>query len=296
MGLLKICRNILCAAMLFLLPAIPAQVFCGQELVYEVKNQPARGQPLIVEISAKTGVAYFSVEWQEKTIKAPATCNEANCTASLILPTIYKKSGQFTILISIDKFAPGYTGGKKSFESGTVDVLDKTYDKQSLTVDPKYVKLSQENLDRVDEERKLISKALETFSSTKQWRLPLHRPHPGVISGEFGVQRIFNNEPRNKHTGVDFAGKTGDRVFAVTDGTVILTGEHYFAGNSVYIDHGQGVVSMYFHLSEILLKNGDNVKAGDTVGLVGATGRVTGPHLHFGFSAQGVSVDPVNLF
>jgi murein DD-endopeptidase MepM/ murein hydrolase activator NlpD len=108
----------------------------------------------------------------------------------------------------------------------------------------------------------------------------------------FGSRRILNDEPRSPHSGVDFSGATGTPVFAVADGLVVLADEHYFAGKSIYIDHGDQLVSMYFHLSEISVSEGDAVLSGTSIGAVGATGRVTGTHLHFGLRWHGSRIDP----
>jgi murein DD-endopeptidase MepM/ murein hydrolase activator NlpD len=113
--------------------------------------------------------------------------------------------------------------------------------------------------------------------------------------GRFGARRIFNGEPRSPHGGTDFRAATGTTVFAPAAGVVAVSADHYFAGQSVYIDHGDGLVSMSFHLSERLVKKGDRVKRGQPVGKVGATGRVTGPHLHFAVRLRGARVDPMPL-
>ncbi len=292
-------KHILYITIVLTLLVSPLYATAGGRLKFSVKNCAARGQPLIMDISAGKGALSFRVEWQGVTVKVPASCGEDGCAATLILPTAYENSGSMPVFAAIDTVAPDYSYDEQDVTvgiSGIVDVEDKIYTKQALTVDPQYVNISKKNLERANKEREAVSDALKTFSATRMWAMPLRRPLPGGISGEFGVQRIFNEEPRSRHSGIDFRGKVGSPVLAVADGTVILTGEHYFAGNSVYIDHGQGVVSAYFHLSKILLKKGEQVKAGDSVGLVGATGRVTGPHLHFGLAAQGIFIDPLMLF
>lgn len=130
----------------------------------------------------------------------------------------------------------------------------------------------------------------------RMWRLPLVRPVQGKVLSVYGAQRILNGKPKNPHRGLDFRSPMGNPVKCVAAGRVILVGDHYYAGNSVYVDHGNGVVSMYFHLSEPMVKEGDEVKRGQTVGLTGMTGRATGPHLHFSLSVLGELVDPAPLF
>ena len=104
------------------------------------------------------------------------------------------------------------------------------------------------------------------------WQSSFNRPVAGEVSTPFGVRRLLNGKPRSSHSGIDFRGRAGEPVAVSSDGVVILTGEHFFAGNSVYVDHGMGIITMYFHLSEIQVKKGEKVRAGQIIGLVGSTG------------------------
>ncbi|MDE2978565.1 MAG: M23 family metallopeptidase [Acidobacteriota bacterium] len=110
--------------------------------------------------------------------------------------------------------------------------------------------------------------------------------------GRFGAKRIINGEPRSPHTGADYAVPQGTPVLAVEDAVVALAGEFFFSGNAVFLDHGNGLISMYFHLHEVFVEQGDEVPRGRLIGTVGSTGRSTGPHLHFGIRWQGARVDP----
>lgn len=177
-----------------------------------------------------------------------------------------------------------------------INVLNKDYSIQKLSVDPKYVNPPAEALARAAKERELSIAALSTFSSEKMWSFPLSKPIDSVYTSPFGVRRMFNGEMRSKHTGLDFRAAVGEPIKAADSGVVVLTGDFYFAGNCVYVDHGQGVISMYFHLSEVLVEEGQKVDRNTIIGKAGATGRVTGPHLHFSLSAQGVLVDPQEFF
>ncbi len=134
------------------------------------------------------------------------------------------------------------------------------------------------------------------MSNVQNWKLPFTRPVKGTISGSFAARRIFNNVPRSPHLGTDMRGAVGTPILAMADGTILFAEEQYYSGNAVWIDHGQGVLSMYGHLSKFSVKKGDTVKQGQKIGEVGATGRVTGPHLHLSLYIQGVAVDAVPFF
>jgi murein DD-endopeptidase MepM/ murein hydrolase activator NlpD len=172
------------------------------------------------------------------------------------------------------------------------DVGDKQYASQSLKVAPRQVNLSKADLERVSRERVVIDGAMNTWTNAQPESLQMDQPVPGARSSSFGMRRIFNGESRNPHSGMDIAAATGTAVLAPIAGTVIDTGNFFFNGNTVFVDHGRGLISMYCHLSAIDVKPGQHVPAGTRLGAVGMTGRATGPHLHWGLSLNRAWVDP----
>jgi murein DD-endopeptidase MepM/ murein hydrolase activator NlpD len=169
------------------------------------------------------------------------------------------------------------------------------YGSEKLTVDPKFVTPPPEAAARIERERLEVQAVLE-LSTPRQFALPLGPPLRDLpVSSRFGLRRLFNGETRSPHLGADFSSSTGTPVLAAADGRVALAADHYFAGQSVYIDHGDRLISMSFHLSQVLVQPGDLVRRGQEIGRVGATGRVTGPHLHFGLRWHGARIDPAVL-
>ena len=182
------------------------------------------------------------------------------------------------------------TGDARALE---FTVVDKKYDEQRLKVaNQRHVEPNKQDLERITRERERIDAALGHFSVDRVPALVLRAPVDGPRSSSFGLRRYFNDQPRNPHSGMDIAAPTGSIVLSPAPGKILDSGDYFFNGNTVFVDHGQGVVTMYCHLSRIDVKAGDEVDTGTPLGLVGATGRVTGPHLHWGVAVNRALVDP----
>jgi murein DD-endopeptidase MepM/ murein hydrolase activator NlpD len=176
-----------------------------------------------------------------------------------------------------------------------VHVLKEEFQVEHLALPKNKVDLDRKSLARWKAEQAQVKAVLANDSHTKLWQGGFIEPVTGRRTGIFGSVRIMNGQVRNAHNGEDIGAPIGTEVIATNDGIVRLTVDHIFSGKGVFVDHGLGLYSMYFHLSEVLVKEGDLVKAGEIVGKVGATGRATGPHLHWGVNLNGARVNPYAL-
>lgn len=174
-------------------------------------------------------------------------------------------------------------------------IAPKAFPTRRLTVDEAYVNPPADVETRIETEAKRLTALWASSSDDRRWSTPFVRPVPDPANSAFGSRSILNGQPRSPHGGADFLSEAGTPVHAPNDGLVVLTGDLYYTGNTVVIDHGQGLLSLFAHLSRIDVQEGATVHAGDVLGLVGATGRVTGPHLHWTVRLGGARVDPLSL-
>ena len=270
----------------------PEPVKSAPAMVLAAPSKAGVGKPFLVRLTSDLPLESVSVHWQGREVVPSISVwnNRHVALAMLGTDVLNERPGKedLVVIASVD--------GKESTLRRTVRITPEDYPRQELTLPEKMVTPPKGVYARIEAEGKQTTAAKNTVSAMRLWRLPLERPVQGKVLSVYGAQRILNGKPKNPHRGLDFRSPMGNPVKCVAAGKVILVGDHYYAGNSVYVDHGNGVVSMYFHLSEPTVKEGDEVKRGQTVGLTGMTGRATGPHLHFSLSVLGDLVDPAPLF
>lgn len=218
---------------------------------------------------------------------------------------IFKTTDGFGVLIGIDlETAPGLQIFEVTSKQGEATIVQKypiqilsgSFEEQRINELPKaMVDPDAAALVRIEKEKERTLATFSKSSNEKLWEGSFLVPAEGRILGAFGSRRILNGQPRNRHSGEDIGAPLGSPVLATNGGKVALVGDFYFNGRSVFIDHGLGLFSMYFHLSEISVQQGTMVKRGQRIGSVGKTGRATGPHLHWGMRLHDARVNPFSL-
>ena len=246
----------------------------GLVLHAETLPQGAHGTIALlpVKTSAVTGVVF-----QEKSQLVVGDI-------AIVAIPLFTASGEYEVQLVYDD---GRT------ENVAIKVLDRDYPEERITVtDQEHVTPSAITLERVREEAARMRAAYELFTPQPINLLPIIQPVEGRNSGVFGSRRFFNDQPRNPHSGIDWAAPTGTPIKNPSPGTVAVVGDFFFNGKTVLIDHGGGFISMMCHMSEILVTEGQRIGRGEVIGNVGTTGRSTGPHLHWTVSLNGVRTDP----
>jgi murein DD-endopeptidase MepM/ murein hydrolase activator NlpD len=176
-------------------------------------------------------------------------------------------------------------------------IKDKEYEAQYITIKNKRkVNPYKNDLERIKKEKQEIVVALATWTDSNQLPGEFQIPVKGRLTSPFGLRRFFNQQPRKPHSGIDIAAPEGTPIVAPMDATVLTTGDYFFNGNTVFLDHGNGLITMYCHMSRIDVKEGQRIARGEAIGAVGKTGRVTGAHLHWGVSLNDARVDPALFF
>ena len=213
---------------------------------------------------------------------------------------VYQDGGTWRAIVGVDlEVKPGTY--PVAVESGTaratydLKIIPRVFRTRRLTVNEAFVTPPASEQPRVEREAALLSSTWEVSAPERLWTTPFIRPVPQAANSAFGTRSIFNGKPRNAHGGADFLSPAGTIIHAPNAGRIVVARSLYYSGNTVVIDHGLGVYSMLAHLSRIDVKEGESVTVGQVIGLVGATGRVTGPHLHWAVRMGEARVDPLSL-
>jgi murein DD-endopeptidase MepM/ murein hydrolase activator NlpD len=263
---------------------------------------------LSLALLAPTGLALASTRLFPRASPVPGGVARIRLGAAGHAPRVHlgtervlvaREDGEWVALVGIALATkPGSTlrveaeragGAVERFE---IAVARKAYASQHLKVPPGQVELSPEDLARYERERAHLAGVVKTFTEEPPSTLAMVQPAPGVRSGTFGLRRYFNGQARSPHNGMDIAAPEGTPVVAAGAGRVIDIGDYFFSGRTIVLDHGAGLLSLYAHLSGVDTGIAENVAAGTPIARVGATGRVTGPHLHFTVYLNTVAVDP----
>ena len=221
-----------------------------------------------------------------------------------VAPAVPLGEGRFFGLLGIDLDVPpgphhitvtARAGQDAHVYELIVEVEEKSFPTRQLRVAPRFVNPPPAAGRRIARERAALGKLFRTLTPKPLWHGPFRRPIESTVISGFGVRSVFNGQPRAPHGGADFASPSGTPVGAPGGGRVLLAAPLYFTGQTVVVDHGLGLISLFAHLSRIDVDVGDEVDAGEQLGLVGATGRVTGPHLHWTVRLNGARVDPLSV-
>jgi murein DD-endopeptidase MepM/ murein hydrolase activator NlpD len=269
---------------------------CGQGAELRLSSrESSQGSLLLVEMRSAKPLREIKGEWTGKEVpfwraKADAK-SHFSVYRALLGVDLEQAAGRYDFAVTADA-----QSGEKMGCSVAVTVKAGHFATESLQVEQQFVEPNPEQLQRAQEEQERLREIFSRVTPERLWQGDFRIPLDGVTTGKnFGRRRILNGQPRSPHGGVDFPATTGTPVHAAQRGHVVLTEELYFSGNTVLVDHGLGIYTFYGHLSEISVKVGDEVEPGALLGKVGATGRVTGPHLHWGLTVNKARVNPLQI-
>ena len=257
----------------------------------------AQGTLLIAEIRSPKPLSEVSGKWNERDVpfwqakgKEPGT-STADIRKALLGVDLEKAAGKYEFTVTGQ-----LQGGERVSCRVAVEVKEGHFATENLTVKKQFVEPNPEQEARAEAETKRLRAIYDSVTPERLWNGPFRVPLDGDFKGSnFGKRRVLNGHPGSPHSGVDFPASTGTPVHAAQKGRVVLAEDLYFSGNTVIVDHGLGIYTFYCHFSEIDSKVGDEVVAGTVLGKVGATGRVTGPHLHWGLQVEHTRVNALEL-
>jgi murein DD-endopeptidase MepM/ murein hydrolase activator NlpD len=251
----------------------------------------SQGGLLLVEVKSEKPLADLKGDWDGSSVPFWQDAGGNGVQKGLVGVDLAKAPGEYELKVT------GQTAsGEKVVCRAMLEVKEGKFATEKLIVGKQFVEPSPEQIKRANEEGQKLRDIFDRVTPERLWDGKFHIPLDGVTTGSnFGKRRILNGNPGSPHTGADFPAATGTPVHAAQRGRVVLAEELFFAGNTVVVDHGLGIYTFYGHLSEIGVKVGDTLEVGAVLGKVGATGRVTGPHLHWGLTVERARINPLQI-
>jgi murein DD-endopeptidase MepM/ murein hydrolase activator NlpD len=253
--------------------------------------ESSQGSLLLVEVRNAKPLTEVQGEWNARSVPFWQEAGNSGGERGLLGVDLEQSPGKYELKVS------GQTAnGEKISCATSLEVRAGHFATERLHVEKEFVEPNPEQIKRANEERQRLRDIFDRVTPERLWNGKFRVPLEGVTTGgNFGKRRILNGQPGSPHGGVDFPATAGTPVHAAQRGRVVLAEELFFSGNTVVIDHGLGIYTFYGHLSEIDVKAGDHLESGQVLGKVGATGRVTGPHLHWGLTVERARVNPLQL-
>jgi murein DD-endopeptidase MepM/ murein hydrolase activator NlpD len=301
-------RHLLCIATpatlgLFLFPATAGAKIpqtCGPGVTLRLSaSASSQGSLLLLEVRNRKPLTEVTAEWNSRKVpfwqasnsQSESDSESLDLRRAILGVDLEKQPGSYPVLVQVQS-----SNGKPVSCTLQIPVRAGKFATEKLQVGKEFVEPSPEQIKRANEERDHLREIFDHVTPEKLWAGGFRVPLDGVnTGGNFGKRRILNGQPGSPHSGVDFPALTGTPVHAAQNGRVALAQELFFSGNTVVVDHGLGIYTFYGHLSEIDVKVGDELQSGQVLGKVGATGRVTGPHLHWGMTVERARVNPLQL-
>jgi murein DD-endopeptidase MepM/ murein hydrolase activator NlpD len=271
---------------------LTATAFAGGAAIadrWTLHCQPTRlvnGSPVLLRVTVPKPLRTLTGKWLGHDIAFNSEASQKVWSA-LAGASLETKPGTYPIQLRGETS----TGQIITYEQG-IRVLHQRYPRVMLKVPGRYTAPNPEEQRQIARDKEVKARAFQTVSPDREWKGSFVAPVKAPISDVFGVQRVFNGSVQSTHQGLDFRVPDGTPVAAVNNGTVLLAGPLFFEGTCIVLDHGQGVLTIYMHLSKVEVKEGQPVKKGEQLGLSGASGRATGPHLHLAVRWQGVYLNP----
>jgi len=265
---------------------------CGTGVSLRVSSPAAsQGGLLQAEVRSARPLTILDAQWADHALPFWPDPRRTNIQAALLGVDLERKPGEYEI-----SFAAQLPGGEQVNCSAPVSVKQGKFAIESLKVAPEFVEPNPKDIERAENEGQRLREIFGATTPERLWRGSFRLPLPGSKNARnFGRRRVLNGQPRSPHTGVDFPAPTGTLIHAAQRGRVVLAENLYFSGNTVILDHGLGVYTFYGHMNSISVRVGDVVGVGAILGRVGATGRATGSHLHWGLTVNQARVNPLQI-